>query len=43
MTVLRYFESIKLDKTFDEKPITGEYIGKPIEPIVNDFKSFVIK
>lgn len=43
MTVLRYFESIKLDKTFDEKPITGEYIGKPIEPIVKDFKSFVIK
>lgn len=43
MTVLRYFESITLDKTFDETSITGEYIGKPIEPIVKDFKSFAIK
>jgi len=41
MTVLRLFESIKLKPKFDESSITGRYIGKPIEPILLDFKSFL--
>jgi len=41
MTVLRLFESIKLKPKFDESSITGSYIGKPIQPILLDFKSFL--
>jgi hypothetical protein len=41
MTVLRLFESIKLPSEFDESSITNEYTGKPIDPIVKDFKSFL--
>ena len=41
MTVLRLFESIKLLPKFDESSITDGYTGKPIDPIVKDFKSFL--
>jgi len=42
MTVLRYFESIKQPVKFDSSPITTAYTGKPIQPIVMDFKVFVM-
>jgi hypothetical protein len=41
MTVLRLFESIKLLPQFDESSITDGYTGKPIDPIVKDFKLFL--
>jgi hypothetical protein len=41
MTVLRIFESIKLEVTFDETSITKEYTGKPIDSIATDFETFV--
>jgi hypothetical protein len=40
MTALRLFESIKLPVTFDESSITDQYNGKPLDPIVKDFKLF---
>jgi hypothetical protein len=40
MTVLRYFESIKLPTTFDSSSITNVYDGKPINKILKGFKSF---
>lgn len=43
MTVLRLFESIKLPTKFDESSVTQEYKGKPLDPIVKDFKSFLEK
>jgi hypothetical protein len=43
MTTLRYFESIKLPTEFDESSITSGYSGKPLQPIVTEFKSFLIK
>jgi hypothetical protein len=43
MTALRLFESIKLETKFDESSITNSYTGKPIEPIIKDFKSFLVK
>jgi hypothetical protein len=43
MTVLRFFESIKLPVEFDEKPLCDDYKGKPLQPIQRDFKSFLTK
>jgi hypothetical protein len=43
MTVLRLFESIKLPVEFDESSITDDYNGKPLQPIVKDFQSFLYK
>jgi len=41
MTVLRYYESIHLPVEFDPKPLEDVYSGKPLEPILRDFKSFL--
>jgi len=40
MTVLRLFESIKLPPEFNSDHIIGDYKGKPLEPLIDDFKSF---
>jgi len=40
MTVIRLYESIKLKEEFDESSITDDYNGKPLEPIVLEFKQF---
>jgi hypothetical protein len=40
MTVFRLFESIELPVEFDESSITDPYNGKPLDPIVKEFKSF---
>lgn len=40
MTVLRLFESIKLEVLFDPESIISDYNGKPLEPICNDFVLF---
>jgi hypothetical protein len=40
MTVLRLYESIKLDVEFNQSSITDEYNGKPLDEINKDFKKF---
>jgi hypothetical protein len=43
MTVLRFFESIKLPTEFDPSSIIDDYNGKPLQPIIKDFRLFLIK
>jgi len=43
MTVLRIFESIKLPPEFDKSSIVNDYNGKPLQPIIKEFKSFLEK
>jgi hypothetical protein len=40
MTVLRLFESIKLEVLFDPSSIISEYNGKPLDSICSDFYLF---
>jgi hypothetical protein len=41
MTVLRLYESIKLDVEFSQNSITDEYNGKPLDEINKDFEKFI--
>jgi hypothetical protein len=41
MTVLRLYESIKLDVEFNQNSITDEYNGKPLDEINEDFEKFI--
>lgn len=41
MTVLRIFESITLEKEFEEGSVTNPYEGKPLEEILPNFTRFL--